>query len=76
MKPHISVVTALLLLGSWSAPPVLALTARPHLETAQEKSESPASLAKLPNGIERVTSLAGITEYKLANGLKVLLFPD
>ncbi len=76
MKPHISVVTALLLLGSWSAPPVFALTARPHLETAQEKPESPASLAKLPNGIERVTSLAGITEYKLANGLKVLLFPD
>ena len=25
---------------------------------------------------ERVTSVEGITEYKLANGLRVLLFPD
>ena len=30
----------------------------------------------LPNGIERVTSVEGITEYRLANGLQVLLFPD
>jgi zinc protease len=30
----------------------------------------------LPAGIERVTSVEGITEYKLANGLHVLLFPD
>ena len=30
----------------------------------------------LPSGVERVTSVEGITEYKLANGLHVLLFPD
>src|SRR5687767_2160644 len=30
----------------------------------------------LPNGVERVTSVEGITEYRLANGLQVLLFPD
>ncbi len=30
----------------------------------------------LPRGIERVTSVEGITEYRLANGLRVLLFPD
>src|SRR5205807_10366902 len=30
----------------------------------------------LPKGIERVTSVEGITEYRLANGLKILLFPD
>ena len=30
----------------------------------------------LPEGVERVTSVEGITEYRLANGLKVLLFPD
>jgi zinc protease len=30
----------------------------------------------LPKGIERVTSVEGITEYRLANGLRVLLFPD
>jgi zinc protease len=32
---------------------------------------------KLPDGIEKVTSVEGITEYHLKNnGLKVLLFPD
>jgi zinc protease len=31
---------------------------------------------QLPAGVERVTSVEGITEYRLANGLKVLLFPD
>ena len=29
-----------------------------------------------PNGVERVTSVEGITEYRLANGLQILLFPD
>lgn len=31
---------------------------------------------KLPDGITRVTSVEGITEYRMANGLKILLFPD
>jgi zinc protease len=30
----------------------------------------------LPPGITRVRSIEGITEYRLANGLQVLLFPD
>jgi zinc protease len=30
----------------------------------------------LPKGIELVTSVEGITEYRLANGLRVLMFPD
>lgn len=30
----------------------------------------------VPRGIARITSVEGITEYKLANGLRVLLFPD
>ena len=30
----------------------------------------------LPVGIEKVTSVEGITEYRLTNGLIVLLFPD
>jgi zinc protease len=34
------------------------------------------SQAPLPAGVERVTSVEGITEYRLANGLRVLLFPD
>jgi zinc protease len=30
----------------------------------------------LPRGVERVTSVEGLTEYRLANGLHVLVFPD
>jgi len=32
--------------------------------------------AALPKGIERVTAVEGINEYRLANGLRVLMFPD
>src|SRR5687767_14100937 len=36
-----------------------------------------AAASGVPNGVERVTSVEGITEYRLtSNGLKVLLFPD
>ncbi|HEX8140627.1 MAG TPA: pitrilysin family protein [Pyrinomonadaceae bacterium] len=38
----------------------------------QAGAASPA----LPSGVERVTSVEGITEYRLQNGLRVLLFPD
>lgn len=37
---------------------------------------SQQSATALPNGIVRVTSVEGITEFRLANGLRVLLFPD
>src|SRR3954462_11719936 len=30
----------------------------------------------LPNGVKKITSVEGITEYRLENGLRVLLFPD
>ena len=30
----------------------------------------------LPKGVTKVTTVEGITEYRLDNGLKVLLFPD
>jgi len=35
-----------------------------------------AAPVTLPSGVERVTSVEGITEYRLANGLRVLVFPD
>jgi zinc protease len=35
-----------------------------------------AAQLALPAGVERVSSVEGITEYRMANGLKVLLFPD
>lgn len=31
---------------------------------------------RLPAGVTKVTTVEGITEYRLANGLQVLLFPD
>jgi zinc protease len=31
---------------------------------------------KMPEGVQKVTTVEGITEYSLPNGLKVLLFPD
>ncbi|MCB1595320.1 MAG: insulinase family protein, partial [Xanthomonadales bacterium] len=39
-------------------------------------SVSQLTLAKLPKGVEKITSVEGITEYRLDNGLQVLLFPD
>ncbi|WP_229507926.1 pitrilysin family protein [Massilia sp. Dwa41.01b] len=35
-----------------------------------------AASAPLPKGVQLGASVEGITEYRLANGLKVLLFPD
>src|SRR5215472_15905780 len=46
-----------------------AINARPATRAAQ-------TTTPLPKGVERVTSVEGITEYRLANGLRVLLFPD
>jgi zinc protease len=35
-----------------------------------------ASAQALPQGVQKITSVEGITEYSLPNGLHVLLFPD
>ncbi len=36
-----------------------------------------AALAQtLPSGVQKITSVEGITEYSLPNGMRVLLFPD
>ena len=37
---------------------------------------SPAMAQALPTGVSRVQSVEGINEYRLANGLQVLLIPD
>lgn len=58
---HRHVRTALALLA--------ALVVGPRTAVAQQS-------APLPAGITRGASVEGITEYTLANGLKVLLFPD
>ena len=41
--------------------------------TAKPAAAKPVAAAALP---EKVTSVEGITEYRLANGLRVLLYPD
>ncbi len=45
-----------------------------HPTTARERA--PAAPSRAIPGVTRVTSVEGITEYRLKNGLKVLLFPD
>ncbi len=35
-----------------------------------------AQNAKAPEGTQKITSVEGVTEYRLPNGLKILLFPD
>lgn len=37
---------------------------------------APALAQKLPPGISAVTTVEGVSEYRLANGLRVLLYPD
>ncbi|RYD52972.1 MAG: insulinase family protein [Sphingobacteriales bacterium] len=44
---------------------------------AQTKTGTkPAAATAVPGGIKKITSVEGITEYELANGMRVLLFPD
>jgi zinc protease len=43
---------------------------------AGDKANMGRSAQSLPASIDKVTSVEGITEYRLENGLKVLLFPD
>src|SRR5712664_3244562 len=42
------------------------------LITAPARAADPV----LPKGLARITSVEGVTEYRLANGLKILLIPD
>ena len=54
-----------------------ALPPATYLASAQPTARQQATATPaLPKGIERVTSVEGITEYRLANGLSVLMFPD
>jgi zinc protease len=50
------------------------LIAAPLVRAVTPLRQQPAPA--LPAGVERVTSVEGITEYRLKNGLRVLLFPD
>src|ERR1044072_5158197 len=52
---------------------VNSLFAAPPAPAFRPLTRQPASA---PAGVERVTSVEGITEYRLRNGLRVLMFPD
>jgi zinc protease len=41
-----------------------------------DRAAAQSNTVALPAGVQRVTSVEGITEYQLQNGLRVLLFPD
>lgn len=58
--------------GVW----VLALTVLVANSSALARTPNGQPQGGLPGGIVRVTSVEGINEYKLPNGLRVLLFPD
>ena len=49
------------------------LLAAPFLASAQAPQETGP---RLPKGALRITSVEGVTEYRLANGLRILLIPD
>src|SRR5215470_18725745 len=53
---------------------VCAALISPTSEAKKIKQQPPAPPP--PAAPQRVTSVEGITEYRLANGLRVLLFPD
>ncbi len=53
----------------------LLFTAFPFAQTAKAQTVRTSSEPRV-KGVEKITSVEGITEYHLANGLKVLLFPD
>jgi len=62
---------------------LLALIAAPTLVSAQTAAQDSSkgeaggtARTELPPGVERIVSIEGITEYRLPNGLRVLLFPD
>ncbi len=65
-----STLAWLLALVSLPAPGLAAEAGRP----AESGKGAPA--ATLPKGVKAVTSVEGIDEYGLENGLRVLLFPD
>ena len=70
---------------SIEAEPFLAIPSNDRLVTMKKLASlalvlglilAPTAPAQTPSAPVKVTSVEGITEYRLANGLQVLLFPD
>ncbi|WUR14642.1 pitrilysin family protein [[Empedobacter] haloabium] len=73
MNPRFCGTKAVLLLSCFSL--TCSVTFVPAYAADKPVAAKPASLV-LPAGVAKGPSIEGITEYRLANGLKVLLFPD
>ncbi len=54
----------------------LVFAQKPKAKDDKSKAEAQANPKPAPASPEKLTSVEGITEYRLANGLHVLLFPD
>ena len=69
-----------MLLGSLSveAQPKVAAAPAKAKAAASKTAAAPAAAVAMPKPAvpEKVTSVEGITEYRLPNGMKVLLYPD
>jgi zinc protease len=62
---------------SWLAVALVAAQTLGSSAAAFAQASTQTSSVALPKGVERVTSVEGINEYRLtSNGLRVLLFPD
>ena len=72
-----TILAAVILVTSISAAPT-AFAQKVEVKPATIKAEAKPATIKTTSAVmpEKVTSTEGITEYKLPNGLRVLLFPD
>jgi zinc protease len=63
--------------GLWSVPTaILSLVGLASAAFAAAPPKSPTAAPKLPAAAQQVRSIEGVTEYRLPNGLQVLLYPD
>ena len=70
MNSNLFLPVAIIVSALWTFP----VAAKDAVPTAPKKAAvTKSTTVTLP---ERITSVEGITEYRLPNGLKVLLFPD
>ncbi len=70
-RPRLTLLTILVIGGM----PALAQTSAPAKSARKKVAVAKAPAATLAPPV-KVTSVEGITEYRLANGLRVLMFPD
>jgi zinc protease len=74
----LALVAALTVSAAWAqkVEPAAAAVSKPVAKAAAPSIAKPPVAANKPVAPEKVTSVEGITEYRLPNGLKVLLYPD